>query len=402
MRLILYVFILSLFALSAVFLYHNPGNIELSYQDWVIDMPLWVPVMGAIGLLFVLTVVYSFFSGIFKAYRKFREWLAGSTLRAVTKNANQAWVAMAEGDWARAEAGMLKAAKHGDYPLHYYLTAAKAAQEMNALDRRDSYLHSASKVDPEGRLAVGLVQAELQIKQGQYDPALATLQDLQKNAPHNNIILKLLSEVFAFKEEWREIIKLSPQLKKYSVLPAEDISNLEIKAYGAILSSEAKKAPKQETFIDFWDSLPKNTKHNPAIIYEYAKQLLELGADNEAEQVIRNALKKEWDIKLVELYGLAVGADISKQINTAETWLRNHQSEPELLLTLSRLCLAHKLWGKARSYLEASLAIKSNPDAYAELGRLLGFLGEQQKSLDCYRKGLMECASVLQIDNIHK
>ena len=130
--------------------------------------------------------------------------------------------------------------------------------------------------------------------------------------------------------------------------------------------------------------------------------LLDLGADSEAEQVIRTALKKDWDVKLVELYGLALGADVSKQINTAETWLRTHQSEPALLLSLSRLCLAHKLWGKARSYLEASLAIKSNPDAYAELGRLLGFLGEQQKSLDCYRKGLMECASVLQIDNIQK
>lgn len=403
MRLLLYVFLLVMFAVSAMFLYHNPGNnIELTYKDWVIDMPLWVPVMSAIAVLFVFTLVYSFFSAIFRAYRRFREWLSGSTLRAVTKNANQAWLSLAEGDWQRAEAGMVKAAKHSEYPLHFYLTAAKAAQEMCALDRRDNYLHLASKVDPEAKLAVGLIQAELQIKQGQYDHSLATLQDLQRNAPHNIIILKLLSKVYAFKEEWREVIKLIPLLKKYLVIPADEIAVLELNAYSAILVSEAKKAKTTQAFIEFWDTLPKNVRQNIATIQQYAQLLLDLGADIEAEQVIRAALKKDWDVKLVELYGLALGADVSKQINTAETWLRVHQSEPALLLSLSRLCLAHKLWGKARSYLEASLAIKSNPDAYAELGRLLGFLGEQQKSLDCYRKGLMECASVLQIDNIQK
>jgi len=365
-------------------------------------MPLWVPVMGGVAAIFVLTVVYSFFSGIFKAYRKFREWLAGSTLRAVTKNANQASLALIEGDWHKAEAGMLKAAKHAEYPLHFYITAAKAAQEMGLLDRRDNYIHLASKVDPEAKLAVGLVQAELQIKQGQYDQSLATLQELQRNAPHNIILLKLLSKVFAHKEEWKEIIKLIPLLRKYSVLAPEDITTLEVKAYGSILRTEAKKAPKQATFIDFWDALPKNVKQNHSIIQDYARLLLELGAENEAEQVIRNSLKKEWDVNLVELYGLTLSSDVAKQISTAESWLKAHDSEPALLLSLSRLCLAHKLWGKARSYLEASLALESNPDAYAELGRLLGFLGEQQKSLDCYRKGLMECASVLQIDNIQK
>jgi HemY protein len=59
-----------------------------------------------------------------------------------------------------------------------------------------------------------------------------------------------------------------------------------------------------------------------------------------------------------------------------------------LLLTLARLCLQAKLWGKARSYLEESIAILPKVAAYQELGLLLEQLGEPDKALECFRTGL--------------
>jgi HemY protein len=58
------------------------------------------------------------------------------------------------------------------------------------------------------------------------------------------------------------------------------------------------------------------------------------------------------------------------------------------LLALGRLCLRQQLWGKARHYLETSIALKSNSAAYRELGQVMENLGHKSEALEYYRKGL--------------
>jgi len=56
-------------------------------------------------------------------------------------------------------------------------------------------------------------------------------------------------------------------------------------------------------------------------------------------------------------------------------WLRERPGEAELLLTLGRLCVQRELWGKAQSYLEASLATRPTQATHIELARLHERLG---------------------------
>lgn len=394
MRLIIYLLILFLTVWAGFFLHKNPGNFELSYKDWIVDMPLWLPIIGGIIILFIVTTVFSLFSSVAKTYRRLRDWIVGSSLRSVLQNINEARIALIEGDWVHAENKMLKAAKNSDAPMHCYLAAAKAAQELGALDRRDGYLNQALLAAPQAKVAVLLVQAELQFEQGQYEYCLAVVQELQKLAPNNRQILKLAASVYAVTGSWHEMLNLLPQLSKHTVLQLEDFTVLEIKTYTYLMRNEAKKSGKQG-LLAFWDGLPRQVRNHVEMVEAYAQLLLNLQGYSEAEQLIRNHVKRQWDVKLVKLYGLALGNDPGKQITAAEGWLKTHPEDPALLLTLARLCIAHKLWGKARNYLDASLALEQNPDTYAELGRLLEFLGEQQKSLECYKQGLMEFANVL-------
>ena len=82
------------------------------------------------------------------------------------------------------------------------------------------------------------------------------------------------------------------------------------------------------------------------------------------------------------------GADSGKQLERAETWLKKHPNQPELLLTLGRLCLRNQLWGKAQSYLEASLGVAASAETCQVLGSLLEQLGENKTALEHYRQGL--------------
>ncbi|HQW58531.1 MAG TPA: hypothetical protein PK583_06220, partial [Gammaproteobacteria bacterium] len=66
-----------------------------------------------------------------------------------------------------------------------------------------------------------------------------------------------------------------------------------------------------------------------------------------------------------------------------------HFTNPILLLTLGRLCLANQLWGKARDYLEKSLNLMPLPETYAALGFLMEYLELREKSEEYYKKGLL-------------
>ena len=56
-----------------------------------------------------------------------------------------------------------------------------------------------------------------------------------------------------------------------------------------------------------------------------------------------------------------------------------------LLLTLGRLCVQRKLWGKARSYLEASLAVQPSREAHVALAALFDQIGSAEDANRHYR-----------------
>ena len=103
---------------------------------------------------------------------------------------------------------------------------------------------------------------------------------------------------------------------------------------------------------------------------------------------MRGALKREWHRALVEAYGEICGPDPAKQLKQVEGWLDTHPDDTALLNTAARLSLANELWGKARSYLESSLALSPEPETYRLYGRLLTALGEDEGALSAFRSGL--------------
>jgi HemY protein len=55
----------------------------------------------------------------------------------------------------------------------------------------------------------------------------------------------------------------------------------------------------------------------------------------------------------------------------AERWLEKNPENPLLMLTLARLSIRLKLWGKARDYYQASISALPTAAAFAELSFLL-------------------------------
>ena len=137
-----------------------------------------------------------------------------------------------------------------------------------------------------------------------------------------------------------------------------------------------------------WSATPKQVRSDPEVVAAYARLLIGNGLLVDAEALTRDAIRHQWSEQLAYLYGL-IDLNPSKQLSTAEGWLEREPHNPLLLLTLGRLCLRNRLWGKGKSYLEASIGLGPRAETYQELGALLeSGLAEREQALRCYRQGL--------------
>jgi HemY protein len=137
-----------------------------------------------------------------------------------------------------------------------------------------------------------------------------------------------------------------------------------------------------------WKRLPPPVRQDRGLLAVYIEQLMRLGAHEPAARLLREQLGREWDQRLVHLFGDAQQPDAPAQQAQGEKWLEKRPDDAVLLLALAKISRRNQLWGKARSYLEASIARQPTAEAYSLLGALLEQLDEPDKAAGCYRQGL--------------
>jgi len=321
----------------------------------------------------------------------YRAWRAQHRRQRARRDMDRGLIELAQGNWVQAERYLLRHARDSDIPLLNYLSAARAAQKQNAPQRRDNYLSLAHQSMHGAGFAVQLTQAELQLVHGQLEQSLATLMQLHAASPKHPHVLNLLARIYQLLRSWEDLRRLLPDLRKQNVLSPEDLLRLEQLVYRELLT-QATQHGKLPALRSSWQQAPKYLRQDLEMVRHYARCLMVLQANDDIEQLLRETLKRQWDVDLVYLYGLIDASDKDRQLATAEAWLKGHENNPVLLLTLGRLCKRNKLWGKARSYLNASLGIKPHSDTYKELGQLLEQLNEHNEAVECYHQGLLLAA----------
>lgn len=383
--------ILVLAVIAGLWAYQDSGYVLIARGYKTVEMSL--------SLFIVLTV-----SGFFLCYYALRlaitswnmphalhSWRQRQRRQRARRDMDRGLIELAQGNWAQAERFLLRHARDSDIPLLNYLSAARAAQKQNAPQRRDEYLSQAHQSMQGAGFAVQLTQAELQLVHGQLEQSLATLMQLHSASPKHPHVLYLLARSYQLLRSWNDLRKLLPDLRKQNVLSQADQLQLEKLVHRELLTL-ATQHGKLDSLRSSWQQIPKNLRQDLDMVRHYVRCLLLLDAKDDAELLLREALKKQWDVDLVYIYGLIEASDPNRQLATAETWLKGHENNPILLLSLGRLCKRNKLWGKARSYLNASLGIKPHSDTYKELGQLLEQLNEQSEAVNCYHRGLLLAA----------
>ena len=366
----------------------STGYVVLSYRDYVVETSFTLFVGAIVLTVVVLYVLLRLAVRLWGMPRSLGRWARARRVRKAEGSLAKGFLAMAEGNWHRAEQLLVRHAADSPVPLMHYLGAAQAAQRQNALERRDTYLRLAHETGPQAELAVGLAQAELQLRQQQPEQALATLTRLQGMKPGHSQVLRLLTQLYGELGEWGQLVKLLPDLKRHKVLDDAELHRLGVRAYGGQVE-QAARAGDADAMGSLWSGIPKRYREDPKLIGRYVRQLRAGGRDSSAELVLRNALRREWNASLAVLYGEVEGGDGMQQLAEAEKWLPAHEQDPDLLLCLGRLSFRNKLWGKARSYLETAVKVRPTPEAFRLLADTLEEMGDSAGASRCSRQGLV-------------
>lgn len=376
----------------------DSGYILISIGSYTLEMSFWFGLLAFFLALYLLKSLVSLFARFRDALAGSVGWISESRAKRIVRRTNTGLIYFVEGNWRAAKKELLAAAKLEKKPLLQYLAAANSAFELGEEEETRFLLHQAEKVAPENQLAIMLTQARIEIRNKKYEHALATLERAAAISSDDPVVLKLQKIVNEKLEAWSSLLTLLPKLKASKSFSKEELLELEVKAWEGQLDLALTKAMEMNSeplpsFERIWKGMPSEIRKTSSVVALFTRKLLIASFHDKALETLVSALKHNWNSSLLFLYGMAEGSDIKQQLLQAETWLRDHPGDAELLYVLGKLARTSELWGKAQEYLEKSLMLKPAAYTYAELASLLAHLGKHKESADCYRKGLTHLSS---------
>ena len=380
--------VLAIFALAlglVLAIQSNVGYVQIIYPPYRLDFSLNFLIILTIATFAAAYVIVRLTLHTLRlpAYvRAFKDARRKDKGRSATEDAQ---IAFAEGRYARAEKLAQHAIMLNDAPAVNTLLAARAAQEQRAYQRRDDYLARAEKLAPQHAIARLMTQADLLIESRQTQAAMPVVQELKAIAGKHLGALRLELKAMQLAKNWDQVLQLIAQLEKREGIEPVQAEQLRINAH---IENLKHKAHDTKQLTEYWAKMPAAEKASSKVALTAARFFLALGGTSEARQIIEDSLNKNWDSALIELYGQCADKDVVKQIERAEAWLQTHPRDPYLLLALGRLCTRRELWGKAQSYVEASLSVESTRAAHLTLAQLLEKMNKMDEACVHYRRSL--------------
>ncbi len=383
------VFILSL-ALATAFvtpwLMKHPGTISIEFAGYLIELKVLTAAFLILALIITLWLVVFIIRLPQKTKRKF-------TSNRSRKSFAKGLLALSEGKWKLAEKLLIRSAKNSPTPELSYMAAARAAVAQNKIEQAFNYLDEA-EINTDNPLTVDLTRCELWVKTGENEKAINLLQRVLQSYPNNPRALHLMTQASQNAGQWQQLRDVLPKVQKLAVLPEDQTIQLTHHS----ISQQLSFAENQEQLQATWNSLSKQQKQDLGYIHAYAENGLKLGMYDEVAAMSEKILAKNLSTPLLKVWG-QLNVTNENKIKVAEKWLKKNPDNAELLKILGKLCLDHKLWGKAQLFLQKSLEKKPEPKTYKLMAQYFEAVGETDNALEAYKQATGSSNQIALVDN---
>jgi HemY protein len=368
----------------------DSGYVLFYYPPWRVEMSMVFFAVAALAGFGVLYVLLRLLTSALALPTLVRAWRARRRRERAHVALAAALQAYYEGRYARAEKEAGIAFDSGPAPGVAALLAARAAHQMRDFERRDRWLERADDFGEALQAARLVSRAELALEDRDFAAARDALRNLHGAGPKHVATTRLLLRAERGAGAWDEVLRLASQLSKRDAISPALAEEYKVQATVELLGRSADDAG---AFERRWRGIAAADRVQPRIAAAGARHATALGKAALAREILENALAAEWVPTLVTLYGdlppSPNGERISEaraRIERAERWLLERNRDAQLLATLGRLCAQAELWGKARSFLEASLSFEESRAARVELARLAERLGQADEAQRHFRR----------------
>ncbi len=359
----------------------DPGYVLISRWPYEVEISLAlllaISIFGVVGIYFLVRSILR----IFRTPSDIRSWQRARQHRRADQATLSGYARLIEGDWEEAEALLIAGLGKGSTPLLQYLGAAYAAQQKGDFENRDQYLLEARSQSPEHLTAIEITRARLLERAGQIDEARGVLEDLYEQGIRHGAVQMMLIDALRQQADWPALEKIMQKNRDMKQLTHTERVSLrqEIQMHRLTGHDDPQTT---------WRRLDRRDRKNPVLQAAHVRALIDTGQSDIAEKFLRKCINRKWDGELVRLYGCVRSERIDEQLQRVEQWRLGRQDDPNLLMTLARLNIENSNRQKAKELVLKAIQMGGTKESYLELGLLLESLGESDKALQCYRRGL--------------
>lgn len=373
-----WVLLLVIVAALAAFGWHwvaeDPGYVLLRVHGWRVQTTV-------VAAVVILLLAWALLGLLWRLLR----WPFGALSRRHRRLSQQrlgeGLVALIEGRHGDAERDLNRAAQLESLRGPALLASAEAASRRGEQGRALESLNRASQAAPQ---AARVLRARLLRREGKPAEALALLAPESDKGTLTPGGWRELARAALESGDLRRARAVLEPLHKSGALGTRAYATLETQVLTATLCAATDGA----ALGTLWSQLPRTQRRLPAVVEAYARRASSFGLVLPAMDEVESALRREWSPRLIETYGTLTGDDVEARLHRAEGWLDAHPNDANLLLTLGRMCVRVRLWGKAHQYLQRSLALAPSSAAWESLGDAFAGQGDATQAQLCYRNAL--------------
>jgi len=350
----------------------DPGYLLIRYGETNIETTLIFAIVAALFALLALRLVWRMLRAPGAAWtrrrrRRGRERIAGGL------------VALTEGRYAHALRELERASHQTGLQAPALLAAARAAHSRGDTARANALLARSPDA------AALVLRARFELEHRRAEGALALLKPGAEKRDLPPAGWLLLAEAALAAGEPSTALAALPDISRAQCLTPLAFAALETRALAAGLAAAADR----DALNALWSGMTRAQRRIPEALIAYARRSAELGQVLAGMSELEAALRRQWSEPLVVSYGELGAAEAEARLQQAEGWIAAQPGSAGLALTLGRLCIQCKLWGKARGYLERGLQLAPSAPLWEALGDCHAGRGDEAAAARCWHNALL-------------
>lgn len=377
------------------------GEIYLLTGKTLRHMNLNAFILCLVVLVAVIWLVFKLLGGILHIPAGLKNFGRNRKQKQAAQALTEAGQAYFEGRFQKAQqkADSILNNKHaGETRQLALMIAAHSADQIDDFTARDRYLEQIGQLPEKMQLSRYLLQAQSALSHHEYDAAQQYLAQAKGINGQLTSLVKLELRYSLDTKDDSQILNLTSKLLKSGAINDNEAQSYRLYAYRQLLG----KCQDLRDLKSCLKRIPEDDKAN-VLAVEIAQKYQQLGLYGQAVQWVRRYYPNSRDALLLQALSQSMmylgDAEQNKILQQAEGWLKEQPDDAKLLLCLGQLTHTKKLWGKAQSYLEASLSLQASVQGHITLAKVFDDMEKPDQAQAERQKALNLAADFNDLDN---